>query len=74
MTSKLDYPILIERLSTLDGGGFVATVPDLPGCMSNGETQEQAIENARDAIDCWIDEARRLHRAVPPPARSRMHA
>lgn len=32
------YPIVIEPLSQEDGGGYVATVPDLPGCMSGGET------------------------------------
>jgi len=37
---KLDYPVLIEPLSLEDGGGFLATVPDLPGCMSDGDTAE----------------------------------
>ena len=40
---KLDYPVLIEPLPVEDGGGFVATVPDLPGCMSDGETPEEAL-------------------------------
>ena len=36
--SRLEYPIVVEPLPIEDGGGFVATVPDLPGCMSDGET------------------------------------
>ena len=31
------YAIIVEPLSAEDGGGFVATVPDLPGCMSDGD-------------------------------------
>ena len=33
------YNVEVERLSEADGGGFVAIVPDLPGCMSDGETE-----------------------------------
>jgi hypothetical protein len=35
----LDYPVIMP-LSAGDDGGFIATVPDLPGCMSDGETAE----------------------------------
>lgn len=69
---KLDYPVVIEPLSPEDGGGFVATVPDLPGCMSDGETPEEALAQVQDAIAAWIDEARKLGRSVPVP--SRRHA
>lgn len=64
----LDYAVLIEPLPEADGGGFLATVPDLPGCMSDGATAEEALANVRDAIAAWIDEARTLSRDVPPPA------
>jgi predicted RNase H-like HicB family nuclease len=66
MRTKLEYPVLIEPLSPEDGGGFLATVPDLPGCMSDGETPEEALANVRDAVEAWIEEARTLGRAVPP--------
>lgn len=65
---KLDYPVLIEPLSEDDGGGFLATVPDLPGCMSDGETPEEALINVRDAIMCWMEAAEELGRGVPPPS------
>ena len=64
---KPDYAVLIEPLPEEDGGGFLATVPDLPGCMSDGETREEAARNIEDAIACWIEEARATGRAVPVP-------
>jgi len=64
-----DYPVLIEPLAVEDGGGYLATVPDLPGCMSDGETRELAARNVGDAIEAWIDEARRLGRVLPMPSR-----
>ncbi len=40
-----------------EDGGWVAEVPSLPGCVSQGETREEAIRNIREAIDTWIDGA-----------------
>lgn len=65
----LDYAVLVEPLPQLEGGGFVATVPDLPGCMSDGDTPEEALANVRDAIAAWIHEAQAVGRLVPPPSR-----
>lgn len=70
--AKLDYPVLIEPLPLEEGGGFIALVPDLPGCISDGETPEEALAHVQDAIASWIDEARAIGRVVPPP--SRRHA
>ena len=67
---NLDYPIVIEPLATEDGGGFLATVPDLPGCMSDGETREEAARNVEDAIVCWIEEAVDTGRQVPAPSKA----
>jgi predicted RNase H-like HicB family nuclease len=66
--SRREYPIVIEPLSDEDGGGFLATVPDLPGCASDGATREDAARNIADAIDAWIEEAKRLGRPVPQPS------
>ncbi len=73
-TRKLDYPVVIEPLTAEDGGGFIAAVPDLPGCMSDGETPEEALDNVRDAIAAWIDEARALGRSIPTPSRGHVAA
>lgn len=72
--SKLDYPVIIEPLSVEDGGGFVALVPDLPGCMSDGETPEKALAEVQGAIVSWLEEARRLGREVPKPSRHHVAA
>ena len=40
---KLEYAVRIERLADSDGGGYLATVPDLPGCMSDGKEWKMDI-------------------------------
>lgn len=65
---SLEYPVIVSPLSDEDGGGFIATVPDLPGCMSDGETPAEAIENVQDAIEEWLDLARKLGRDIPVPS------
>jgi predicted RNase H-like HicB family nuclease len=64
-----DYPFVVEPLPPEDGGGFVALVPDLPGCMSDGESPEEAARNVLDAINSWIEEALALGRPIPAPRR-----
>lgn len=66
---QADYPILIEALPAEEGGGYLATVPDLPGCMSDGATREQAAHSVADAITAWIQEATALGRPIPQPSR-----
>jgi len=63
----LDYPFTIRHLSDEDGGGYLIEFPDLLGCMSDGETIEEAIENGRDAIVCWMKAAKEAGRAIPKP-------
>lgn len=65
---KREYPVMIEPLPPEDGGGFLATVPDLPGCMSDGETREEAARNISDAIRAWVEEAESLGRNIPEPS------
>ncbi len=67
--SRLSYPVVVEPLTPEEGGGFVATVPDLPGCMSDGATPEEALANVQDAIQTWIEAARDLGHEVPHPSR-----
>ena len=64
---RLEYAVLVKPLSPDDGGGFVAVVPDLPGCMSDGETPVEALANVQDAIAAWIEAATEMGRAVPLP-------
>ena len=63
--SPLRYSVVIEPLAEAEGGGYVAIVHDLPGCMSDGETPEEALTKIRDAIDEWIKTAQRMGHVVP---------
>ncbi len=69
MNTRLAYPIVIEPLPPDEGGGFVARVPDLPGCMSDGATPEEAAAQVQDAIATWIEAATDLGHAIPAPSR-----
>ena len=62
-----EYAVIIEPLSEEDGGGYLARVPELPGCMSDGETPEEAVTNVQDAILAWIEAANDLGHEVPKP-------
>lgn len=70
MSEKLDYAVLLRPLTEEDGGGFEAVVPDLPGCMSDGDTYEEALVNVFDAIESWKEGAVELGRPVPDPGSS----
>ena len=62
-----DFKVDVRPLSDEDGGGFIATVPALPGCMSDGATPQEALTNAYDAIECWIEAAHEAGREIPAP-------
>ena len=51
---------------------FVAEVPELPGCVAHGETQEAALANANEAIQLWIDTAKEFGDPVPEPNGERL--
>lgn len=65
-----DYFVQIERLPDAEGGGLFGSVPDLPGCMLDGENLPALEANIADAIATWIAAALRLGRTVPPPTRN----
>lgn len=64
------YPAVVVKLPEEDGGGFAAYALDLPGCMSDGQTDSEALHNLRLAIGEWLDEAKRLNRDIPAPGSS----
>lgn len=57
-----EFPIVIEPLSEGDGCCFLAAVPELPGCVSDGKTR------VADAVAAWIEEVTRPRRAIPEPS------
>lgn len=49
------YLVNIRRLSDEEGGGFLVEYPDLPGCMADGGTIEEALHEGEDAVKAWKD-------------------
>jgi antitoxin HicB len=60
-------PYRIELVASEDGGYFVR-IPDLPGCMSQGETVEEAMEMIRDAQRGWLEVTLENGQPIPLPA------
>jgi len=51
---------------------FVAEVPELPGCMAHGATQEKALANAKQAVQLWLDTAVEFGDPIPEPKGRRL--
>ncbi|MEW6186518.1 MAG: type II toxin-antitoxin system HicB family antitoxin [Thermodesulfobacteriota bacterium] len=62
-----EYAIEIKPLKKDEGGGFLVTFPDLPGCMADGETIDEAIVEAKDAFKCWMEAQKKWGREYPKP-------
>ena len=58
----MKYTVILEREPD---GGFVASVPVLPGCISEGDTKEEALVNIKEAIDLYIEDCRDAGDPVP---------
>jgi len=55
-----------------EDGKFVATCPSLPGCVSEGDTRQEALTNIRDAIAGYLTSLRKHGEPVPPPITEEM--
>jgi predicted RNase H-like HicB family nuclease len=51
---------------------FVAEVPELPGCLAHGDTQEAALANVKQAMQLWLDTAREFGDPIPEPKGRRL--
>lgn len=67
MTQALTHPFHMRPLSEEKGGGWLITFPDLPGCMSDGESPEEAISHGRDALQAWIAAMQEAGKPIPQP-------
>lgn len=65
-----EYPFTIRELNAEDGSGFLIEFPDLPGCMSDGNTIEETVVNGFDAVQCWLAVAKEKGREIPMPGES----
>ena len=66
----LDYPVELTHESD-DGGYWATEIIDLPGCVSHGDTPEEAIENLNEAKRLWIEDHLANGYDVPEPADAR---
>ena len=58
------YRVFIEQD---EDGVFIAEVPSLPGCISQGNTREEAINNIKEAMEGYVESLRKHKEPIPPP-------
>ena len=61
------YTRIISPIPDEDGGDFMITFPDLPGCIADGDTEEEALENGKDAFSAWVAARADQNKAIPEP-------
>jgi len=69
MASPIRFRILIEQD---EDGIFVAECPNLPGCISQGKTREEALENIKDAIKGYLESLEKHKEPIPPSIEEEM--
>jgi len=70
--NNLKYEMIIWW--SKEDNAFIAEVPELPGCLADGQNYEEAVKNALKVIDHWIETARELGREIPEPRGKLMYA
>ncbi len=68
------YRYEIILLWSEEDNAFVADVPELPGCMAHGGTQEEALRNVQEAMSGWIEVAQQRGDPIPEPRGRLMYA
>jgi len=64
---KMQNRYAIEIFFSQGDGGFIAVVPELPGCSAFGETEEKALKEIKIAIGLWIETAKKEGLSIPDP-------
>ena len=67
----LSYEVVLYW--SAEDAAYIAEVPELPGCLSDGETRPEALTNVEGAIEAWIATAEELGRDIPAPKGRRLH-
>jgi len=62
-----EYAFRVEPLAAAEGGGYSISFPDLPGCLSDGETIEEVLKNGEGAFEAWRDTRLAEAKAMPAP-------
>jgi predicted RNase H-like HicB family nuclease len=64
----------IEIFYSEEDEGFIAVVPELPGCSAFGETEEQALKEVKIAMSLWLETAKEIGREIPVPQKRSLAA
>jgi len=67
---NINYPFEMRPLSEQEGSGWLISFPDLPGCISDEDMPEEAINNGKDALNCWLKACKEAGREIPESAHS----
>lgn len=70
----MQLPYKMEIVPDTDEGGYVVSYPELPGCITCGETIESAISNAKDAKYAWLDTALEEGIEIPQPQQANAYS
>jgi predicted RNase H-like HicB family nuclease len=57
-----------------EDNAFIAEVPELPGCIADGQTYEEVLKNVQTIIEEWIETAKTLNREIPQPKGKLLYA
>lgn len=71
---KLKYSAIVRPLNKDEGGGYLVEIPDLPGCMADGESIEEAFMEAESAIESWIQTAKEFGDPIPDSSLSKRYS
>jgi len=61
----MKYTVVLQREND---GGYIATVPALPGCVSQGDTRAEVLKNIDEAIELYLEDVREAGEAIPVEA------
>jgi len=61
------YKYAIEIFYSEEDDGYIAVVPELPGCSAFGETEKEALKEVMDAMELWLETAKKEGRQIPKP-------
>lgn len=76
MNERIDFMNKYEKIIywSENDNKFLIEVPELPGCMSDGDTEEEALKNVEIIISEWIETAELMGREIPKPKGKLMYA
>lgn len=67
LLNKYGYSITINKLDDSIGGGWLISVPELPGCVCQGRTVEEALSNIDAIVEVWVKSEKKRGHQIPPP-------